>query len=86
MTLLSLDMTYRLYGTISVNAIFLDFLLLWSGPVCASALIVRHKLNDGCNRAGVGSKTVRGELAIQRRSSRRILVFGRSYGTRTMMQ
>ncbi len=39
-----------------------------------------------CSRAEVGSNTVRGELAIQRGSSRRILVFGRSYRTRTMMQ
>ena len=59
MTVLSLDMAYRLYGTISVNAIFLDFLILWSSLICASALIVRH-IDECCNRAGIGSKRSEG--------------------------
>ena len=48
MTLVSVT-AYHLYGTISVNTIFLEFfLLLWS--VYVSALIVRHRRRP-CSRA-----------------------------------
>lgn len=74
MTLISLDMAYRLYGAISVKRYSFSISCSYSRVLFAPGADRSSR-----TRAEVGSNTVRGELAIQRRSSRRILVFGRSY-------
>jgi hypothetical protein len=55
MTVESLGMAYRLYGTISVNAFF-SISFSYGGVLCASALIVRHKPDGGLQRAEVENK------------------------------
>ena len=82
MTLVSVT-AYHLYGTISVNTIFSRFFAPMVGLRLGAD---RSSQTTALQSSAVGSNTVRGELAIQRGSSRRILVFGRSQGTQTMMQ
>ena len=62
-------------GRFLSSAILSRFLAPIVGSCLRLVLIVRYE-----PERKFGSNTVRGELAIQRKSSRRILVFGRSYG------
>jgi hypothetical protein len=79
MIVVSLDMAYRLYGTISVKRYSFSISCSYGRVLFALVLIVRPEPDDGLQPSGSWKQHGPRGARHSAQSSRRTLVFGRSY-------